>query len=29
LFHLHARHQKRKNFISSLVSDDGLVLTKH
>jgi hypothetical protein len=29
LFHLHARHQKRKNFISSLISDDGLVLTKH
>ena len=29
LFHLHARHRKRKNFISSLVSDDGLVLTKH
>lgn len=29
LFHLHARHRKRKNFISKLTSDDGLVLTSH
>lgn len=29
LFHSHARHGKRKNFISKLTSDEGLVLTKH
>jgi hypothetical protein len=29
LFHLHARHRKRKNFISNLVDEDGLVLTNH
>ena len=29
LFHLHARHRKRKNFISKLITDDGLVLSKH
>lgn len=29
LFHLHARHRKRKNFISKLVADDGKVLTSH
>lgn len=29
LFHLHARHCKRKNFISNLVMDDGQVLTSH
>lgn len=29
LFHLHAKHRKRKNFISKLIIDDGLVLTKH
>jgi len=29
LFHAHARHRKRKNFISKLISDDGVVLTKH
>jgi len=27
LFHLHARHRKRKNFISKLLSDDGHILT--
>jgi hypothetical protein len=29
LFHSHARYRKRKNFISKLTSDEGLVLTKH
>jgi len=29
LFHLHARHHKRKNFICNLTSDDGHVLTSH
>jgi hypothetical protein len=29
LFHLHARHCKRKNFIPKLVSGDGQVLTSH
>jgi len=29
LFHSHARHRKRKNFISKLLKDDGTVLTKH
>jgi len=27
LFHLHARHRKRKNFISKLLSNDGHILT--
>ena len=27
LFHLHARHRKRKNFISKLLSEDGHILT--
>ena len=29
LFHFHARHRKRKNFISKLTSDEGSILTKH
>ena len=29
LFHSFARHRKRDNFISKLITDDGLVLTKH
>ena len=29
LFHSHARHRKRKKFISQLTTDEGLVLTKH
>lgn len=29
LHYFTCRHRKRKNFISKLVSDDGLVLTKH
>jgi len=29
LFHAHARHRKRKNFISRLTNDSGVVLTKH
>ena len=29
LFHSFARYRKRKNFISKLMTDDGLILTKH
>ena len=29
LFHYFARHRKRKNVISKLLTDDGLLLTKH
>ena len=29
MFHSFARYRKRKNFISKLTSDDGVVLTKH
>jgi hypothetical protein len=29
LFHSHARHRKRKNFICKLTTDEGMVLTKH
>jgi hypothetical protein len=29
LFHAHAHHRKRKNFICKLKTDDGTVLTKH
>ena len=29
MFHSHARHRMRKNFIYKLTTDDGLVLTKH
>jgi len=29
LFHAHARHRKRKNFISKLTTDEGVILTKH
>ena len=29
LFHLHARHRKRKNFISKLTIEEGMVITDH
>lgn len=29
MFHSFASHQKRKNFISNLTTDEGVVLTKH
>jgi hypothetical protein len=29
LFHLYAKHQKQKNFISHLTSDDGQLLSSH
>lgn len=29
LFHLHARHRKRRNFLSRLISEEGLILTSH
>jgi hypothetical protein len=28
-FYLHAKYRKSKNSINSLISDDGLILTKH
>jgi hypothetical protein len=28
-FHLHAKYRKSKNSINSLISDDGLIMTKH
>jgi len=29
LFHSHARHRKRKNFIYKLTTDEGMLITKH
>jgi hypothetical protein len=29
LFHQHARHRKRKNFISKLTTEEGVVITDH
>jgi len=29
LFHSYARHRKRKNFICKLITDEGMVITKH
>jgi hypothetical protein len=28
-FHLHAKYRKGKNFVGNLLSNDGLILTRH